>query len=160
MPRMLDNWTREDWNLDNQVKVKFRRLHTHAELPSYATSGSAGMDVYLPCDYPPLSAGEIRVVPCGFAVELPPNFELQVRSRSGLSSKGLVVNNAPGTIDSDYRGEVGVILYNQSPGIFPLNRGDRIAQMVLCRVPKCEWEIVDELGATERGEGGYGHTGT
>ena len=154
MPRALDNWTR-----DNKVTVKFRRLHTDARLPEYAHSGDAGMDIYLPSTVAPMVPGEIRIVPVGFAVEIPKGYELQIRSRSGLASRGLVVANSPGTVDSTYTGEVGVILWNVSNGIHPLEKGMRVAQLVLNKVPEVQWQIVDELEESERGEGGFGSSG-
>ncbi len=143
----------------SDITVKYKRLHTNAKVPSYSHVGDAGMDINLPCTQPPLVPGEIRVIPCGFSVEIPSGFELQVRSRSGLSSKGIFVINAPGTLDSGFRGEVGVILCNMSGAIQPLNEGDRIAQLVLSEVPTCLWEVVDELDFTGDRGGGFGSTG-
>ena len=139
--------------------VKFKRLHTKAQLPKYMHEGDAGMDIYLPVTQTSLTPGEIRIIKTGFSVEIPKGYELQVRSRSGLSSKGIFVINAPGTIDSNFRDEVGVILFNVSQAIQPLNEGDRIAQLVLAEVPTCEWEVVDELDMSEDRGGGFGHSG-
>jgi dUTP pyrophosphatase len=98
--------------------------------------------------------------PTGFAVEVPQGYELQVRSRSGLAKQGLFVTNSPGTIDSDYRGEICVLLSNLDPNrSYTVNRGDRIAQLVLCEVPRLSIQEVEELSSTERGEGGFGSTG-
>lgn len=152
MPGMLNDFIGDAW----KVPVKFRRLHTDAKLPKYIHSGDAGMDVYLHVSYPPLSSGEIRIIPVGFAVEIPAGYELQVRPRSGLASRG--INAHFGTIDSNFRNEVGVILTNNSHAIQPLNAGDRIAQLVLSKVPTCVWEVVDELGESER-DGGFGSSG-
>jgi dUTP pyrophosphatase len=149
---MLNDLKNYKW----EVPVKFRRLHANAKLPKYIHSGDAGMDVYLPVSYPPLSSGEIRIIPVGFAVEIPAGYELQVRPRSGLASRG--INAHFGTIDSSFRNEVGVILTNNSHAIQPLNMGDRIAQLVLSRVPICAWEVVDELEESER-DGGFGSSG-
>jgi dUTP pyrophosphatase len=107
-----------------------------------------------------LEPGERRLVPTGCALELPAGFEAQVRPRSGLALKhGVTVLNAPGTIDSDYRGEVGVILVNHGSEPFVIQRGERIAQLVLARVERLEWQVAEELGETDRGSGGFGSTG-
>lgn len=138
--------------------VKFRRTRTYAQLPKKATSGAACYDAYLPDNNPPLNPGEIRIVNLGFQVEVPCGYELQVRARSGLASRGIIVANGVGCVDSDYRGDVGVILCNMSGAIQPLNVGDKICQLKLAQAPDIEWEIVDELSDTDRGEGGYGST--
>lgn len=139
-------------------QVKFKRLKTGAELPKKMTSGAACFDAVLPETYKPIAPGEIRIVPLGFSVELPEGFEMQVRARSGLASKGLIVANGIGTVDEDFRAEVGVILMNLSQSIFPLNKGDRICQLAIREVPSFEFIVVDELSETERGEGGFGST--
>ena len=139
--------------------VKFKRLKTGAELPKKATEGAAGYDAYLPETYPPLEPGHIRIVSLGFSVEVPADYELQVRARSGLATKGIIVANGVGMVDSDYRGDVGVILWNASGAIQPLNKGDRICQLKLSYAPKILWEVTDEIEDTERGQGGFGHTG-
>jgi len=139
-------------------QVKFKRLKTGAEVPKKMTSGSACFDAVLPESYNPIVPREIRIVPLGFSVELPTSFEMQVRARSGLASKGLIVANGIGTVDEDYTGEVGVILINLSQSIFPLNKGDRICQLAIREVPSFEFVVVDELSETERGEGGFGST--
>ena len=131
-------------------------------LPQYATLSSAGMDVRAanvePIVLKPLGRA---VVPTGIFLEIPVGYEVQVRPRSGLAAKkGITVLNAPGTIDADYRGEVCVILVNLSSEDFIVERGERIAQLVLARHEVIEWEETDELGATGRGEGGFGSTGT
>lgn len=131
------------------------------ELPSYATPGSAGMDLRAAVqDEVTLKPGERKVIPCGFSMELPAGFEAQVRPRSGLAAKnGITVLNTPGTIDSDYRGEVMVILINLGHDPFVIHRGDRIAQMVIAPVTRAEILVAGTLSDTHRGEGGFGHTG-
>jgi dUTP pyrophosphatase len=130
-------------------------------LPAYATEQSAGMDLRANIEEPiTLRPMERRLVPTGLYIALPPGYEAQVRPRSGLALKhGITVLNAPGTIDADYRGEVGVLLVNLSAEPFVVNDGERIAQIVIARHETAEFEPVDELDATERGAGGYGHTG-
>ncbi len=132
------------------------------KLPSYETPGSAGMDVEAAVRKPLLiSPGDIVLVPTGFGVALPPGFELQVRPRSGLAVKhGITLINSPGTIDSDYRGEIKIALVNHGRENFIIRRGDRIAQLVAAPVTGADFEIAVELDATERGAGGFGHTGT
>ncbi len=129
-------------------------------LPAYQTKGSAGMDVCSNEDLI-LPAGWRQAVGTGLYFEIPEGYEIQVRSRSGLAIKnGVSVLNSPGTIDSDYRGELGVILVNEGVESFEIKKGDRIAQLVLQPVYRIEFEQVEELGQTDRGEGGYGSTGT
>ena len=136
--------------------VKFKRLKNDAIVPSKSTKGAACYDCYLPETYPPLEPREIRIVDLGFSVEVPVNYELQVRARSGLASKGIIVANGVGCVDSDYDKSVGVILWNSSGAIQPLNRGDRICQVKLSPAPEILWEVVDEVSETDRGEGGFG----
>lgn len=129
-------------------------------LPEYKTEGSAGMDLRASLvDELVLTPGNTYIVHTGLYVAVPQGFEMQIRSRSGLSTKGIIVMNAPGTIDSDYRGEIGVILSNQSDKAFCIKPGERIAQAVFAEVPTCNWLEVSELPDTKRGEGGFGHTG-
>jgi dUTP pyrophosphatase len=130
-------------------------------LPAYATNGSAGMDVHAAVEAPiVLAAGAIVLVPSGLCVAIPQGFEIQVRSRSGLAAKhGVFALNAPGTIDSDYRGEIKVILANFSNEDVIIERGMRIAQLVVARHEQCTWNVVSELSETQRGEGGFGSTG-
>jgi len=129
------------------------------ELPAYATEGAAGMDV-LAAEDVTLAPGGRHAVATGLAVAIPPGFEIQVRPRSGLALKhGISVPNAPGTIDSDYRGELKVILINHGAEAFAIRRGDRVAQLVLAPVTRASWLKVDELDDTQRGEGGFGSTG-
>lgn len=133
----------------------------HQPLPAYATEQSAGMDLRANIDEPiVLKPLERRLVPTGLHIALPAGYEAQVRPRSGLAlMKGITVLNSPGTIDADYRGEVGVLLVNLSQEEFVINDGERIAQMVIARHEQAEFIEVVELDKTERGEGGYGHTG-
>ena len=130
-------------------------------LPQYATPQSAGMDLRANLDAPvTLHPMERRLIPTGLYIALPEGYEAQVRPRSGLALKhGITVINAPGTIDADYRGEVGVALINLSQQDFTVNDGERIAQMVIARHEQGEFVVVEQLDETERGEGGYGHTG-
>lgn len=133
----------------------------HQPLPAYATEQSAGMDLRANIDEPiVLKPLEHRLIPTGLHIALPAGYEAQVRPRSGLAlKKGITVLNSPGTIDADYRGEVGVLLINLSQEEFVVNDGERIAQMVIARHEQAEFVEVVELDKTERGEGGYGHTG-
>ena len=133
----------------------------HQQLPAYATPQSAGMDLRANLDAPvTLRPLERRLIPTGLHIALPEGYEAQVRPRSGLALKhGLTVLNSPGTIDADYRGEIGVVLVNLSNEDFVVNDSERIAQLVIARHEQAELIMVDELDATERGEGGYGHTG-
>lgn len=133
----------------------------HQQLPAYATSQSAGMDLRANLDAPiTLHPMERRLIPTGLHIALPEGYEAQVRPRSGLALKhGLTVLNTPGTIDADYRGEIGVVLINLSQENFVINDGERIAQMVIARHEQGDFVVVEELDETERGEGGYGHTG-
>lgn len=148
---------------DHDIAVRVVRL-PHAQdlpLPAYETSGAAGMDVRAAVDVPmTLAPGAIALVPTGLTIEVPPGFEMQVRPRSGLAAKhGITLPNSPATIDSDYRGEVRVIVQNLGAEPFVIERGMRIAQFVLARVPRVEWVEAETLTATTRGAGGFGHTG-
>jgi len=133
----------------------------HQPLPQYATAQSAGMDLRANIEEPiVLKPMERRLIPTGLYIALPEGYEAQVRPRSGLAfKKGITVLNSPGTIDADYRGEIGVLLINLSQEEFVVNDGERIAQMVIARHEQGEFIEVDVLNETERGEGGYGHTG-
>ena len=133
----------------------------HQQLPAYATPQSAGMDLRANLDEPvTLRPMERRLIPTGLHIALPEGCEAQVRPRSGLALKhGLTVLNSPGTIDADYRGEIGVVLVNLSQDDFVVNDGERIAQLVISRYEQGELVVVEQLDETERGEGGYGHTG-
>ena len=134
---------------------------SHHALPAYATALSAGMDLRANLDTPiTLRPLERCLVPTGLFIALPQGYEAQVRPRSGLAlKKGITVLNTPGTVDADYRGEIGVILVNLSNEDFVINDGERIAQMVVARHETVEWEAVETLDETERGAGGFGHTG-
>ena len=133
----------------------------HKPLPQYATAQSAGMDLRANLDAPvTLKPLERRLIPTGLHIALPVGYEAQVRPRSGLAlKKGITVLNTPGTIDADYRGEIGVVLINLSQDEFVVEDGERIAQMVIARHEQGDFEEVEVLDETERGEGGYGHTG-
>lgn len=133
----------------------------HQPMPTYATPQSAGMDLRANLEEPVvLHPMERRLIPTGLHIALPEGYEAQVRPRSGLALKhGLTVLNAPGTIDADYRGEIGVVLINLSQEDFTINDGERIAQLVVTRYEQVEFSLVETLDETERGEGGYGHTG-
>ena len=135
---------------------------SHHPLPQYATSLSAGLDLRANLDTPvTLQPLERRLIPTGLFLALPAGYEAQVRPRSGLAlKKGITVLNTPGTIDADYRGEVGVILVNLSQEPFIVEDGERIAQMVVARHEQVEWEPVEVLPESERGAGGFGHSGT
>ncbi|MBU4537416.1 MAG: dUTP diphosphatase [Weeksellaceae bacterium] len=141
------------------MKIKIVNKSKHA-LPKYQTALSAGMDLYANIDESfVLKSLERKLVPTGLFLELPAGFEAQVRPRSGLAIKnGISVLNSPGTIDADYRGEIGVILVNLSSDEFIVNDGDRIAQMVITKHENAVWEEVAQLNETERGEGGFGST--
>lgn len=145
------------------LAVAIKRLPHGAglPLPSYATDDSAGLDLCAAVSDPvTLKPGERRLVPTGLAIAVPAGFEAQVRPRSGLALKhGITVLNAPGTIDADYRGEVGVVLINHGQEPFTINRGDRIAQMILAAYARVAWSEAPELPETQRGEGGFGSTG-
>ena len=143
-----------------KLKVKIVNRSSNA-LPCYSTEQSAGMDLRAWLESPvTLQPLERRLIPTGIYIELPVGYECQIRPRSGLALKrGLTVLNTPGTIDADYRGEVGVLLINLSQEDFVVNDGERIAQMVVARHEQVDFATVNVLDETERGEGGYGHTG-
>lgn len=131
-------------------------------LPDYSTTNSAGMDIRADLENPvPLKPLERRLIPTGLFVELPEGYEAQIRPRSGLALKrGISVLNTPGTIDADYRGEIGIILVNLSNEEFVVKPGERICQMVIHKVETVQWNLVESLEQSSRGEGGFGHTGT
>ena len=144
------------------MNVKITLLkHGPKVLPEYATEGSAGVDIVAAIQEPiSIGPGERILVPSGFKLEIPVEYEVQIRPRSGLAIKhGITVLNSPGTIDSDYRGEIGIILINHSKNKFIVNPKDRIAQMVICKVTKMNLVKVSLLNNTERGSGGFGSTG-
>jgi dUTP pyrophosphatase len=142
------------------MKIKIVSKSKH-ELPAYSTDSSAGMDLMANIDKPvKLKPLERALVPTGLFIELPQGYEAQIRPRSGLAIKyGISVLNTPGTIDADYRGEVCVILINLSNKVYTVNDGERICQMIITRHEKIEWDLVKALNQTERGKGGFGHTG-
>ena len=147
-----------------KYKVKIQRISDKfddIEIPVYSTEGSAGMDIRAAIETEIIiQPGSIELIPTNLKVEIPEGFEVQVRPRSGLAVKhGIGVLNSPGTIDSDYRGEVKIILFNFSKTSFSIKRGERIAQIVLSKVYKIEFDEVKELNHSLRGEGGFGHTG-
>ena len=147
--------------MTSPVKVEVKRLPHGGglPLPAYATSGAAGMDV-VSAESVTIAPGARHAVATGLALAIPAGYEIQVRPRSGLALKhGVTVPNTPGTIDSDYRGEMKVILINLGTEPFVIARGDRVAQLVLAPVVQAAWSEVAELDATERGEGGFGSTG-
>lgn len=131
------------------------------ELPSYQTAASAGMDLRANNEDPiVLKPLERAIIPTGIYIELPVGYEAQIRPRSGLAAKkGISLVNSPGTIDADYRGEIGVILVNLSNESFTVEKGERIAQMVIAKHEQAQWVLVDDLGESERGAGGFGSTG-
>lgn len=143
------------------IKIKIINKSEHA-LPSYETVASAGMDLRAAIDAPiVLQPLERAIVKTGLFIELPVGYEAQIRPRSGLAAKkGITVANAPGTIDADYRGEIGVILINLSNETFTVENGERIAQMIIAKHERALWEEVSELSETSRGAGGFGSTGT
>jgi dUTP pyrophosphatase len=141
------------------IAVDYRILHPDAKVPKFETEGSSGADLRS-VDRVDLKPGEFKAVGTGLSVALTSGYEFQIRPRSGLAAKhGVTVLNSPGTIDSDYRGEIKVILINHGPETFSINPGDRIAQMVLVRIAWPRYEEVLDLNVTERGEGGLGSTG-
>ena len=147
--------------MTDPVTVQVKRLpHGNGlELPRYATDGAAGMDI-VSAETVSLKPGSRHAVATGLAVAIPHGYEIQVRPRSGLALKhGITVPNTPGTIDSDYRGELKVIMINHGTDAFPIERGDRIAQLVVSPVTQGAWEEVEELDDTDRGTGGFGSTG-
>jgi dUTP pyrophosphatase len=145
------------------TSLRFARIGAHdLPLPAYATAGAAGMDLRacLPDGPVTLEPGRIAVIPTGFAVELPPRTEMQIRPRSGLAARhGIMVPNSPGTIDEDYRAEIGVALLNMGTAPFTVSHGDRIAQAVIADVRRPAIEEVETLSPTARGTGGFGSTG-
>ncbi len=147
--------------MTDRIKVRIKRLPhgRDLDLPAYATDGAAGMDV-VAAETVTLKPGQRHAVATGLAVAIPEGYEIQVRPRSGLALKhGISVPNTPGTIDSDYRGELKVIMINHGTDDFPIACGDRIAQLVLAPVTQAEWDEVEELDDTARGSGGFGSTG-
>jgi dUTP pyrophosphatase len=147
----------------DQVRICIKRLRKDhpVPIPQYMTEGSSGMDLFASLDKEViLGPGERRLIPTGISIAIPSGFEGQIRPRSGLAiQKGIGIVNAPGTIDADYRGEIGVLLINFGKDPFTIRDGERIAQMVISQVFQASWEEVDDLPATRRQGGGFGHTG-
>jgi len=147
----------------NRVDVRISRVPGAEDvpLPSYKTEGAAGMDIHAANPTPmTIVPGGRAVVPTGFRIAIPEGYEAQVRPRSGLArDSGINIGNSPGTVDSDYRGEVQILMSNHGTKAFLIERGDRIAQLVVAPVSRVDWEIVPDLDETSRGEGGFGHTG-
>ena len=144
------------------TKILIKRLSKEVSLPKYETSGSSGMDLaaYIDSNIN-INPGQIAIIPTGLALSIPKGFEVQIRPRSGLAAKQKIsVLNTPGTIDSDYRGEIKVILINLGQETFKVEKGLRIAQMVVCPIVRAQLKEVDDLSETERGKGGFGSTGT
>ncbi len=144
-----------------KIKVKVKQIVKNLPLPAYQTEDASGLDLYAAIvDSILIQPGEIKLIPAGIMLSIPSGYEGQIRPRSGIALKyGITVFNTPGTIDSDYRGEVNIILINMGKQTFRINRGDRIAQLVFNRVIKAEFELAEELDETPRNEGGLGHTG-
>ena len=146
-----------------QIQVAIKRIRPEAEtpFPCYMTSHSAGMDLFADLtEEITLFPGSRTLVPTGIAIALPNGYEAQIRPRSGLALKhGIALVNSPGTIDSDYRGEIAVIMINHGSEPFVVKPGERVAQMVIARFSRVEWQETAELASTSRGEGGFGHTG-
>jgi dUTP pyrophosphatase len=150
--------------LSEHINVKITRVNDASQdlpLPTYATGGSAGMDLFAAVEKEvTIQPLETVLVPTGYSIELPEGYEAQVRPRSGLAIKSQIgILNSPGTIDSDYRGEIRVILTNFGRQPYTVKRGDRIAQLIVQRYARVQWEEVGKLSETLRGEGGFGHTG-
>ena len=143
------------------VKILVKKLNSRVKLPSYKTKGSSGMDLMAFLNEPiSINPQTSKLIPTGISIAIPENTEVQIRPRSGLAAKNNIsILNTPGTIDSDYRGELKVILYNHGDKEFIVNNGDRIAQMVLVPIIKATFEEVEDLPQTIRGEGGFGSTG-
>jgi dUTP pyrophosphatase len=145
--------------------IRFRRLHPERDkdlpLPQYMSPGASGLDLPAAIEGEVvLSPGEIRLIPTGLAIAIPPGFEGQVRPRSGLALKhGIGLINSPGTIDSDYRGEIGLAVINLGGKPYTIQRGDRLAQLVINRVYQAQVQLADDLDSTERADGGFGHSG-
>jgi dUTP pyrophosphatase len=150
--------------MPQEIEIKFKQLRkelNHIPLPSYATKGSAGLDIYAALEKPMnIAKGSIEMVPTNISVEIPKGYEIQVRPRSGIAAKhGIGILNSPGTIDSDYRGEIKIIIINLGKEDFIIQPAERIAQLVVSKVYTAKFTESDELNNTSRGEGGFGHTG-
>ncbi len=147
--------------MSEKPDIQFKKINPDAILPAYMTELAAGLDICaLPTKPFSLAPGERILVPTGLSVAIEPGYEIQVRPRSGLALKhGITLLNSPGTIDADYRGEIGIIVINHGQEDFPICPGDRIAQLVISPVVQCLITEVEELSETQRGSGGFGHTG-
>ncbi len=143
------------------TEILIKKLSKNISLPKYETEGSSGMDLSANIEQPiKIEPGKISIIPTGISLSIPKNFEIQIRPRSGLAAKNQIsVLNSPGTIDADYRGEIKVILINLSKKIYIVEKGARIAQMVLCPIVKAKIKEVERLERTDRGSGGFGSTG-
>ena len=144
--------------MDREIELQIAKLEKTLPSPCYMSEGAVGMDLYAAREGC-LAPGEIKLVPTGIKVAIPPGYELQIRPRSGLATKGIGIVNSPGTVDNDYRGEIKVCLINHGRCPFAIGKGDRIAQAVLSPVARARIRCVDVLDVTTRGEGGFGHTG-
>ncbi|MFH1412365.1 MAG: dUTP diphosphatase [Candidatus Omnitrophota bacterium] len=144
-----------------QVKIKRKDSARDLPVPAYATSGSSGVDLYAAVDDKvAIAPGEIKLISCGIYIELPEGYEAQIRPRSGLALKhGITLVNTPGTIDSDYRGLINLIMINLGKEVFFIERGHRLAQMVIKEITRAEFLETEDLGETKRAHGGFGHTG-
>lgn len=146
-----------------KLKIRVKRLNgvRNTDLPRYESEGSSGMDIRASVEEEVvLNPGEIKLIPTGLAVSIPSGYEAQIRPRSGLALKhGIGMVNSPGTIDSDYRGEIGIIIINWGQEPFTIRKGDRVAQMVITKIYQAEMIDVEDLDQTHRGEGGFGHSG-
>ena len=159
LPSPLDKSFAHNTVMLSYIRIVNVKLGEGASLPEYKTDGAAGADIFA-SEGATVAPGGTVMVGTGLFMEIPAGFEAQIRSRSGLAAKhGVFVLNSPGTIDSDYRGEVKVILHNTGSAEFKVSSGDRIAQMVLAEVPRASFVVVDDLSSSERGDGGFGHTG-
>jgi len=150
--------------MSEKILLKFKKIseeYSDIPLPAYSTNGSAGMDVRAAItENLIIQPGTIHLIPTNLQVEIPEGFEIQIRPRSGLAANnGIGILNSPGTIDSDYRGEIKIIMINLGSEPFTINRGDRIAQMVLSKFYKAKVQLVENLSESQRNEGGFGHTG-
>lgn len=143
------------------MKLKIKKLNENVNIPEYKSEGAAGMDLYANIDKPvTLRPLQRKLIPTGLSIELEHGYEAQIRPRSGMALKnGISILNTPGTIDEDYRGEVGIIAVNLSTDEYTIKPQERIAQMVITKVEQADIEVVTELSDTERGDGGFGHTG-
>lgn len=141
--------------------IEIKKMHPNALLPTYQTIDSAGADIYALLDQTiTIPQGQIAIIPTGLSAAIPSGCEMQIRARSGLASKGLLIPNGPGTIDADYRGEIKILLLNLSGADFDITPEMRVAQAIIAPVLQAQFTVVDELSETERGSGGFGSTGT